>query len=584
MSPLRQILQYAKVERTNIIFASTFSVLCKVFDVFPEILLGIAVDVVVHQKDSFLAQFGLTNPGHQLCMLGGLTVIIWSCESLTEYFSTRWWREASQNIQHNLRTTAYRHLQQVDVAYFEQAKTGNIVSILNEDVHELERFFNFGINELIHLIVGTIIIGGIFFYIAPLICLISLIPVPLVFLISTLFQRKLSKRYAKLRQKAGEVASYIMHNITGILTIKSYTSELKEEKKITTQSFHYKQAAYNAIRLNSAFNPVVRMAIAIGFISTMIIGGFYAMNGSISLAAYTVLVFQTQRLLWPFTNISHIADHFERALASARRVLQIISLPSEQTQGITSLTKVEGNIIFDKVNFSYQENIPVLKEVSFHIPTGKTAAFVGPTGSGKSTLVKLLLRFYEPTSGNIFIDKTSLKTVTPSSIRQTINLVNQEPFLFRGTVRHNISYGKPDASEEEIIAASQAAEAHDFINHLAHGYNTYLAEQGKTLSGGQKQRIALARAILKDAPIFIFDEATSAVDSATEEAIQRSLNRITGNKTTIIVAHRLATIKNADTIYVLDQGTIKESGSHDTLLKHGTLYKKLWNAQNHSTL
>lgn len=578
MSPLKRIIQYARAEKKLALLASLCSIINKFFDIFPEILIGVAIDVIINKQHSFIAQFGIVNELSQLLIIAFLTIIIWSLESIFEYLHGILWRKLAQKIQHTLRTDVYNHVQNLDMSYHTKTESGNLIAIINDDINQIERFFDFSINELLHLISGSLIIGGIFFYLAPLIAFVALAPLPLILYLSFYFQKKLEKRYAKIREKAGKLASYIARNIAGIETIKSYTSEKHELNIIKKKSSEYQNACYNATKVSAAFTPIVRMAVALGFITTLVLGGYYTLSGTLAISAYSIMVFQTQRLLWPFTRLAQITDMYERTMASVRRVFSVLQQPTKPEQKTPIPTPVQGSICFQNVSFSYNQ-IQVLNNVSLTINPGQTVAFVGATGSGKSTLIKLLLKFYIPTKGSIFLDNHNIAKINTQTLRKNISLVNQDPFLFYGTIKDNIKHGSFTASDKEIINAAQQAQADTFISHLKHGYKEPVAENGKSLSGGQKQRIALARAILKNAPIFIFDEATSAVDSTTEQAIAQSLEKITQNHTTLIVAHRLATVKNADIIYVLEKGTIVESGTHSELLKKEKYYKKLWQAQ-----
>ena len=294
-----------------------------------------------------------------------------------------------------------------------------------------------------------------------------------------------------------------------------------------------------------------------------------------------MLVFLTQRLLWPLTRLAETVDLFERAMASTRRILNLIEVPVRTRSGSTSLAidQVKGELSFESVSFAYSNGAEVLGDINLHIPSGDTIAVVGQTGSGKSTLMKLLLRFYSPTAGSIKLDDVDLTEFKIPDLRAAFGLVSQDVFLFHGSVAENIAYGGPGARQADIEAAAMAAEAHDFILQLPQGYATIVGERGQKLSGGQRQRVSIARAVLKDPPVLILDEATSAVDNETEAAIQRSMRVITQGRTTLVVAHRLSTIVNADQIYVLDQGRVAEMGNHNQLLSEDGLYAALWKVQ-----
>jgi ATP-binding cassette subfamily B protein len=324
------------------------------------------------------------------------------------------------------------------------------------------------------------------------------------------------------------------------------------------------------------------MLILVGFTALLLFGGMAAVNGKMSVGTYSVLVFLIQRLLWPLTRLGDTFDQYQRAMASTNRVMDLLDTPIAIHTGEIDLpvATVRGEVELRNVTFAYQDRSPVVKNLSLHIPAGKTIAIVGSTGSGKSTLVKLLLRLYEVQSGTITLDGIDIQQLNLRDLRRCIGLVSQDVFLFHGSVAENIAYGSFDASDDEIIKAAKVAEAHEFIERLPQGYETIVGERGQKLSGGQRQRIAIARAILKNPPILILDEATSAVDNETEAAIQRSLERITVNRTTIAIAHRLSTIRNADRIYVMEYGQFVESGTHQELLEKNGVYASLWRVQS----
>ncbi|MEO0424716.1 MAG: ABC transporter ATP-binding protein [Pseudomonadota bacterium] len=579
---LRRLLTYARSYRRRITLASLCSVVNKLFDVAPEILIGIAIDVVVRQQDSFVAAIGITDARAQMLLLAGLTLAIWAGESLFEYLYLVLWRNIAQDLQHTMRLDAYEHVQRLDLAYFENRASGNLVAILNDDVNQLERFLNGGANNLIQVATTLVAVGAVFFAISPLIALMAFTPIPLIVIGAFYFQRRAQPLYAQVREKVGSLSARLSANLAGITTIKSFTTEAFEAGRIREDSEAYVDANRRAIAISSAFIPVIRMAILAGFLATFLLGGWMTLDGKLNVGAYGVLVFLTQRLLWPLTGLAETVDLYERAMASTRRILDLIETPVRirDRPDAQPAQNVRGHIAFDQVSFAYEKDTaPVVADISLDIPAASTVAFVGQTGSGKSTLIKLLMRFYSPASGTITLDGQPLDALELSSLRQHIGLVSQDTFLFQGSVRENIAYGQPEASEEDILAAAQAAEAMEFIERLPHGFDTVVGERGQKLSGGQRQRLSIARALLRDPRVLILDEATSAVDNETEAAIQRSLARISRSRTTIVIAHRLSTIVGADQIHVLDGGRIIESGTHAALLAAGGQYCALWNVQ-----
>jgi ATP-binding cassette subfamily B protein len=314
---------------------------------------------------------------------------------------------------------------------------------------------------------------------------------------------------------------------------------------------------------------------------TLPLGGLLSLRGALAAGAYSVLVFLTQRLLWPLTRLGETFDLYQRAMASARRVFDLLDTRPSIVSGVRPLPRTElaGEVAFRDVTFGYRPDLPVIHGLDLVIPAGRATAVVGPTGSGKSTLVKLLLRFYDPDAGRVALDGHDLRDLALTDLRAAIGLVSHDVFLLHGTIRGNIAYGRPDASSDQLLAAARAAEADVFVTALPDGFDTVVGERGQKLSGGQRQRIALARAVLKNPPILVLDEATSSVDNETEAAIQRSLERLAVGRTTLVIAHRLSTVRNADRIHVLDDGRIRESGRHDELLAEGGRYAALWRVQ-----
>jgi ATP-binding cassette subfamily B protein len=556
-------------------------VLNRLFDVMPEILIGIAIDVVVRQEDSFIAGLGIIEPTQQMLLLGGLTLAIWIFESVFEYLYLIKWRNLAQDLQHAMRLDAYQHVQDLDLAYFEDQSTGNLVAILNDDINQLERFLDGGANNLIQVGTTLVAVGTVFFVVSPLIATVAFTPIPVIVIGAFYFQRRAMPLYAEVRERVGCLATRLSTNIAGIATIKSFATERLEEGRVEADSLAYVDANRRAIAVSSAFIPVIRMAILAGFLATFLIGGWMTLAGTLPVGAYGVLVFLTQRLLWPLTSLAETVDLYERAMASSRRILDLIEAPSliHDRADAVVLEEVEGRIEFRHVDFAYADGIPVLRDIDLVIEPHQTIGFVGPTGSGKSSLIKLLLRFYEPGQGDIRLDGRALANIRLDSLRRQIGLVSQDVFLFQGTIRDNIAYGAPGASEQDVVDAARAAEAMEFIDRLPDGLDSPIGERGQKLSGGQRQRLSLARALLKNPRVLILDEATSAVDNETEAAIQRSLARISHSRTTIVIAHRLSTIVHADRIFVLDAGRITEHGTHPELIAAGGAYAALWGVQ-----
>jgi ATP-binding cassette subfamily B protein len=556
---LRRLSRYAAGHRRRVLLATLCSVLNKLFDIAPEILIGVAVDTVVRKKASALAELGVTDVKEQLLLLAGLTLLIWVCESVFEFCYGVLWRNLAQTVQHELRRDAYGHVQKLEMAYFENKSSGSLVTVLNDDINQLERFLDGGANALIQVATSTLLIGVVFFYLAPSIALLAMLPMPVILVGAFYYQRRAAPLYRGVREHASAIGARLANNLAGIATIKSYVAEERELASLTADSHAYTVANARAIRVSSAFIPLIRMAILAGFVATLLIGGFKTLAGTLAVGSFSVLVFLTQRLLWPLTNLAQTVDLYQRAMASTRRVLDLLETDRRDDRGggaALAKSEVQGEIEFRDVGFAYEGRDAVLEGVSFRIPAGTTAAFVGTTGSGKSTVVKLLLRFYEPSTGDISLDGRRLDTIHVAELRRAIAFVSQDVFLIDGTVAENIAYGSGVTDLARIREAARQAEAESFIDALPQGFETQVGERGQKLSGGQRQRVSIARAILKDAPILILDEATSSVDNETEAAIQRSLEKVAASRTTLIVAHRLTTIRNADQVFTLESGKI----------------------------
>ncbi len=580
-SPIVRLFRYTKPFRKELLIATLFSISNKLLDLAPPVLIGAAVDIVVRREDSVFAAFGITDLMDQIYVLGVITFIIWFGESLFEYLYKIRWRGLAQEIQHSLRLDCYSHLQDLELEYFEERQTGGLMAVLNNDINQLERFLDTGFNDLIQISTTVVAISGMFFVLSPEVALVGFIPIPLIIIFSIKYQKYLEKRYVRMRETVGIMNAKLSNNLTGISTIKSYTNQKLEINRISEASGKYKSSNIDVIKLSSAFSPLIRMIIVMGFLAMLIMGGQLTLNGEIEVAAYSVLIFLIQRLLWPLTRLGETFDLYQRAMASTARALDLLDTKTKIITGDKPVNgdHTKGEIVVKNVTFNYKSRAAVLQNLDFKIESGQTVGFVGATGAGKSTVLKLLLRFYDPSEGSVIFDGTDIREFKLNDYRKVIGFVPQDAFLIDGTIRENILYGDPDAKMDAVIHAAQIAEIYDFIEELPEGFDTLVGERGQKLSGGQRQRISIARAILKDPPVLIFDEATSSVDNETEAAIQRSLEKITLDRTTILIAHRLSTIKHADTIYVLDSGKIIEKGTHDELLEIDSYYRTLWNVQ-----
>ena len=580
--PFRRLLTYMSPHRATIRLASFCSIFNKIWDLAPPLLIGLAVDVVVLKEDSLLASYGLVDPWHQLILLSVLTFLIWGLESLFEYFYGILWRNLAQTVQHELRLDTFDHVQQQGMGWFDERQKGDILAILNDDINQLERFLDKGANDLLQVSTTVLVVGAVFLMISWEVALFAVLPIPLIVWGSFRYQRSLEPRYAKVRSTAGKMNALLENDLSGMSTIQSFTAEEREMKRVEALSNEYRDANREAIRLSAAFTPLIRMAILCGFTATLLLGGWMALEGTLAIGAYSVLVFMTQRLLWPLTRLGETFDLYQRAMASSTRVLDVLTSPTEVKQGVyePELKDIAtSNIVLNDVTFAYPERDNVFSNLNLELKAGHTTGVVGSTGAGKTTLVRLLLRFAEPTSGEITWSGAPIPDWRLSHLRSSIAMVDQHITLFPTTIMENIRYGNPNCTDDEVKAAAATAEATGFIGELPDEWDTMVGEGGHRLSGGQRQRLAIARAVLKDAPLLILDEATSAVDNETEAALQRSIGRISKDRTTVIIAHRLSTVRNAHRILVFENGKVIEDGSHDELVQLKGTYARLWDVQ-----
>ena len=580
--PFRRLLQYMAPHRGTIRLATFCSILNKIWDLAPPLLIGLAVDVVVLREESFLAGYGFENPWHQLILLSVLTFAIWGLESLFEYFYGILWRNLAQTVQHELRLETFGHVQKQGMGWFDERQKGDILAILNDDINQLERFLDKGANDFLQVSTTVIVVGAVFLAISWKVALFAVLPIPIIVWGSFLYQRSLEPRYAEVRNTAGRLNALLENDLSGMSTIQSFTAEERELKRVETLSEEYRGANKKAIRLSVAFVPMIRMAILCGFTATLLLGGWLTLEGTLAIGAYSVLVFMTQRLLWPLTRLGETFDLYQRAMASSTRVLDVLTSPTEIIQGDfepEGETIANSNIVFKNVHFAYTGRDKVFDGLNLEIEAGKTTGIVGATGSGKTTLVRLLLRFAEPEEGLIEWSGVKLPDWDLNKLRSSMALVDQHITLFPTSILENIRYGRPDANEDEVKQAGMLAEASAFIEELPDGWETMVGEGGHRLSGGQRQRLAIARAVLKDAPLLILDEATSAVDNETEAALQRSISKVSRDRTAVIIAHRLSTIRNANRILVLDAGQIIEDGTHEELVSLKGAYARMWAVQ-----
>jgi ATP-binding cassette subfamily B protein len=493
----------------------------------------------------------------------------------------------SNRVQHAVRVETYRAMQRLDMAFFDDKQTGQVMSILNNDVRNLRSFLDSTVGGAIQLVVTVLGIAGVLFWLNAGLAIVTLVAVPLLAAFTLWFSREIRTRYRALREAVGDLNTRLENNLSGIEVIKTAATEPYEADRVEESSRTYLDRSLDVVRLDAFYNPTMDLLAGLSFVATFVLGGYWLLvgtppflSGDLLVGEFVTFLFLTQRFVDPLAGVGRIVNSYENARASGERVFGLVGRTvSVADRPNARPLSIRGRVEFDDVAFAYREGTPVLSGVSFVAEPGETVALVGETGAGKSTVAKLLLRLYDVTGGVVRVDGIDVRDVQLADLRDAVGYVSQDVFLFDGTVRENISYGSFDATDEMVEAAAKAAEAHEFVLDLPDGYDTRVGERGVKLSGGQRQRLSIARAMLQDPEILVLDEATSAVDTATELAIQRGLARLTENRTTFVVAHRLSTVRDADAILVLEGGRVIERGTHDDLLDLGGRYASLWGVQ-----
>ena len=529
-------------------------------------------------------QFWLSVTAVGVALLGG-AALQWVRGVALNFFA--------HGVMYDVRVDAYEKMQRLDMTFFDNKETGEVISILNNDTGNLEVFFDNALGDSVRI--GVIVVGvtTALVYTNAQLALVTLGAIPLLVGFTWWFMRVIEPRYTRHRETIGDLNTRIENGLSGIELVKTTSTEEYENERVRGVSRDVFDAQMNVLKLSYFYRPGMEFITGAALLTTFVLGGLWVFSGppvffsgTLTTGEFVVFMLLTQRLTGPMAQLSNIVDWYENARASGKRICGLMDVPVriEDAPNPIALEDVDGHVEYDDVTFAYDtgdggETDPVLDGVDIETDPGETVAIVGPTGAGKSTVAKLLLRLYETTDGAVRVDGHDVRDLRLADLRSAIGYVSQDTFLFDGTVAENIRYGRFNADREDVVAAAEAAEAHAFIEGLADGYDTRVGERGVKLSGGQRQRIAIARTVLQDPEILLLDEATSAVDTETEYLIQRSLDRLAADRTTLVIAHRLSTVKDADTIVVLDDGQVVERGTHEDLLAADGLYASLWGVQ-----
>ena len=518
----------------------------------------------------------------QIAVLTAVMVGLYLLRILFRFLSNYLAHKAAWYLVGDLRTKTYDKLEHMHLGYFHDKQTGDLMSRVVNDTRDFELLYAHMIPETITNLVtfaGALII---LLTINWKLALITCAPIPLIMISGVIFSKKVRPFFRISQKKMGELNGKLQDNLSGIHEIQSFGREEYETGRVNERNFEHVKAMLKALKISAVFHPAVEFISSLGTILVVSCGGYLAYREGMEVEVIVAFLLYLGLFYQPVTGLANLLENMQQSLAGAERVIVILDAPVEikDQPGAEDLTEPRGEIAFDHVSFAYQEDIPVLKDISFHCAPGKMLALVGPTGVGKTTMTQLISRFYEPQSGRILVDGRDIRDLTIQSLRRVISPVLQDTFLFNGSIAENIGYAASHASMEEIMDAARAANIHDDILAMPDGYETQVGERGLRLSGGQKQRVAIARAILRNSPIIILDEATASVDVETERQIQKSIAGIAGSRTIIAIAHRLSTIRNADQILVIENGIVTESGSHEELLAKNGSYARMYRIQS----
>ena len=507
----------------------------------------------------------------------GIAVLDAVCTYTEKYLTT----SVGQWISYDLRLTIYAHIQRLSLAFHDQKRTGDLISRVTNDIDAIQSFITSALLGVLINVITLVGMIGVMFYLNWRFTLVALSVAPALFVVVFVYTRRIKKASRAVRKKEGNIASTVEEVLSSMRVVKAFAREDYEVKRLQQESIEQVDVALRARGLKAKLTPIVDVIVAIGTCLVLWVGGKLVLSSALSAGSLVIFVLYLSKMYKPMQELSKMTDTYTKAAVGYERVQEILQTEGDvqDTRGARKAPKFKGEIKFENVSFGYSDEQCILKDVNLEIHPGQVAALVGPTGAGKTSVVSLISRFYEPNSGVVKIDGTDIRQFKQKSLRDQISFVLQDTMLFYAPVWQNIAYGKPKASREEIVKAAELANAAEFIDKLPDGYDTVLGERGMTLSGGQRQRIAIARAVIRDTPILLLDEPSSGLDAASEKLVFEALERLMKNRTTIVIAHRLSTIRNADVIFVVQDGGIAEQGSHDELMKKGGVYAELHELQ-----
>jgi len=568
---LFRVLQYLRPHRRLAITTLICAGFATAMELVPPWVIKIIIDDVIQAKQASLLPWVI-----------GLLIVAYLFKNVFASLRIRLNNQLEQRVVHDLRRQIFSALQRLSITYFENRSTGEIMSRVTNDTEHVERIFIDGLEGMLTALLTLIGITGLLFMLNWKLAALSLLPIPVLALSASWFTSKVHGYYRETRQSAAELNGYLQDALSGIRETMGFGRQGHEQARFNRLSQIYSDKNLNAMVLWSVYSPGMILVAALGTVLILWYGAGEVIEGRLTLGELVLFLSYLAMFYVPINQIHSVNHMLQHALAASERVFDVLDTVPEVVDrpgSVAPIHRIHGEVRFDQVRFHYRPDVPVLRGFSAVVLAGERVALVGMSGAGKSTLLKLLMRFYDVTDGAICIDGTDIRDLPIAYLRQQIGFVQQEPFLFNGTVRDNLLYGDLQAGQDRLEAAAHAARAHDFIAALPEGYDTWIGERGVKLSVGQKQRVSIARVLLKDPPIVIFDEATSNIDTETEVKIREALNELTVGRTTFIIAHRLSTLHDVDRILVLDRGQLVEDGRHDELLSRGGVYAGLYEAQ-----